>query len=105
MNGNSKLDTNSDKNSWTEIGVKALDVFEKLTVHVIKVEGLTPVGKMNFCCAIGVIIITIIQTIMGKTQDSTLLIVFSFLILLIMSILMASKSFEIQKHKNIIKKL
>lgn len=102
MNGEKTSDPN--KNSWSECLKNVLESFNNLALSILKVEWLTPVGKINFICAIGVLIIFIILALRGIVQNTTLEYLFAFIVLFIMSVAMSSRSY-VANEQNKLKKL
>lgn len=96
--------TDPDKNGLAESLKHILGCFENLALFIFKVEWLTPVGKMNFICAIGVIIFFIILALRGIVQNTTLGYLFAFLFLFIMSVAMSSRSY-VANEQDKLKKL
>ena len=102
MNGEKTSDQN--QNSWSESLKNILDSFDNLALFIFKVEWLTPVGKINFICAIGVLIIFIILALRGIVQNTTLEYLFAFVVLFIMSVAMSSRSY-VANEQNKLKKM
>lgn len=101
MNG--EKTSNSDRNNWMESLKNIVVSFENLALFIFKVEWLTPVGKINFICAIGVLIIFIILALRGIVQNTTLEYLFAFVFLFIMSVAMSSRSY-VANEQNKLKK-
>lgn len=101
MNGDTT--SNSKKSNLSENVKKIFEIFETLVLYIFKVEWLTPVGKMNFICTIGVLIIFIILALRGIVQNTTLGYLLAFIVLFIMSVAMSSRSF-VANEQNKLKK-
>lgn len=84
--------SDSGKNDFSKSLKYIFGPFENIVLFIFKVEWLTPVGRMNFVCAIGVIIIFIILALRGMVQNTALGFLFAFIFLFIMSVAMSSRS-------------
>ena len=102
MNG--EKTSNSDRNNWMESLKNIVVSFENLALFIFKVEWLTPVGKINFICAIGVLIIFIILALRGIVQNTTLEYLLALVVLFIMSVAMSSRSY-VANEQNKLKKM